>query len=289
MALKRVRMDQEENGLPISGLREINTLSTCDHINVVKLREVVVGRSLESIYLSLEYCEHDLASLIDNMPKAFSVSEVKCITLQVLKGLEYLHSNYIIYRDLKVSNLLMNDEGIVKIADFGLARFYGPPVKPSTPQVVTLWYRAPEILLGAKTHDTAIDMWAMGCIVGELLLNRPLIPGKSEIQQIDKIVALLGTPSETIWPGYSQLPALQDFSLRVQPYNTLKDLLSDITPLGLKLFNDLLMYDPAKRISASGAIKCYYFHEQPLREYNWDSRSIPGESLTNCIILFHSL
>lgn len=259
-------MDQEKNGLPISGLREINILSTCDHINVVKLREVVVGRSLDSIFLSLEYCEQDLASLIDNMPKAFSVSEVKCIALQVLRGLEYLHQNFIIHRDLKVSNLLMNDHGIVKIADFGLARFFGPPVQPSTPQVVTLWYRAPEILLGAKTHDTAIDIWAMGCILGELLLNRPLIPGKSEIQQIDKIVGLLGTPSEAIWPGFSKLPAVQNFSLRQQPYNTLKELLPDTTPFGLALLNGMLMYDPAKRFTASQCLKKFYFLESPFRK-----------------------
>lgn len=267
MALKRVRTDHEKNGFPLSGLREINILSAAnDHINIVKLREVVVGRSLDSIFLSLEYCEQDLASLIDNMPKAYSESEVKCIAQQVLRGLEYLHRNFIVHRDLKVSNLLMTDKGIVKIADFGLARFCGPPVKPSTPQVVTLWYRAPEILLGAKTHGTAIDMWAMGCILGELLLNKPLLPGKSEIQQIDKIVGLLGTPSEAIWPGYTKLPALQNFTLRQQPYNTLKEKIPGIGFYGLKLMNDMLMYDPAKRADATTCLASRYFVEAPFSE-----------------------
>lgn len=259
-------MDQEKNGLPVSGLREINILSACDHVNVVRLREVIVGRSLDSIFLSLEYCDHDLASLIDNMPKGYAVSEVKCIAMQVLRGLEYLHSKSIVHRDLKVSNLLMKNNGIVKIADFGLARYSSDVVKPSTPQVVTLWYRAPEILLGAKFHDSAIDMWAMGCIFGELLLNRPLLPGKTEIQQIDLIVGLLGAPSETIWPGLSQLPALQSFSLRPQPYNTIKEKFPDVQNSGHQLLNDLLMYDPAKRITASAALESKYFLQSPFRK-----------------------
>lgn len=268
VALKRVRMDNEKNGLPISGLREITILSKCDHINVVKLREVVVGRSLDSIFLSLEYCEQDLASLIDNVPKGFSESQVKCIVQQVLRGLQYLHGNFIIHRDLKVSNLLLTDRGIVKIADFGLARFYGGLVKPSTPQVVTLWYRAPEILLGAKTYDTAIDLWAMGCILGELLLNKPLLPGKTEIQQIDMIVGLLGTPSEAIWPGFSQLPAVQNFHLRQQPYNNLKDKFPNLTAFGLRLMNDMLMYNPSERKTAGQCLKSFYLEEAPFREYN---------------------
>ena len=259
-------MDNEKNGLPLSGLREINILSACDHKNIVKLREVVVGRSLDSIFLCLEYCEHDLATLIDHMPKGFNPSEVKCIVEQVLVGLKYLHKKMIIHRDLKVSNLLLNDKGIVKIADFGLARYYGPNARPSTPQVVTLWYRAPEILLGAKSHDPAIDIWAVGCIFGELLLNKPLIPGKSEIQQIDMIIGLLGTPSETIWPGFSRLPALETFTLRQQPYNTIKDKIPDITPAGLKFINDMLMYDPAKRVTAEAAFQSSYFTEKPLRK-----------------------
>lgn len=260
-------MDQEKNGLPLSGLREINILSRCDHVNVVKLNEVVVGRSLDSIFLSLEYCEQDLASLIDNIPKGFTVSEVKCIAQQVLSGLEYLHSRFIIHRDLKVSNLLLTDKGIVKIADFGLARLFGGPVRPSTPQVVTLWYRAPEILLGAKSHDAAVDIWSMGCILGELLQNKPLIPGKSEIQQIDMIVGLIGTPSETIWPGFSALPAVQNFTLRHQPYNNMKDKFPELSPHGLGLLNVMLTYDPTKRSSATNCLNSRFFKETPIREF----------------------
>lgn len=192
VALKRVRMQQEKDGLPISGLREIQILKTCHHQNIVQLNEVVVGKSLDSIFISMEYCEQDLASLLDNMTQPFSEAQSKCLILQVLNGLKYLHTHFIIHRDLKVSNLLLTDKGCIKIADFGLARLYSNSQSKMTPNVVTLWYRAPELLFGATNHTTAIDMWAAGCILGELLLHKPLLPGKTEIQQIEMIIELLG-------------------------------------------------------------------------------------------------
>lgn len=192
VALKKVRMDNERDGIPISSLREIQVLLSCKHENIVQLKEVVVGRSLESIFLAMEYCEQDLASLLDNMQSPFSEAQIKCIVLQVLKGLSYLHQKFIVHRDLKVSNLLMTDKGCVKIADFGLARWFGVPLRPMTPHVVTLWYRAPELLLQAPTQTTSVDMWAAGCILGELLGHKPLLPGRSEIQQLELIVDLLG-------------------------------------------------------------------------------------------------
>uniref|UniRef100_A0A4W3IXJ7 Cyclin-dependent kinase 10 n=1 Tax=Callorhinchus milii TaxID=7868 RepID=A0A4W3IXJ7_CALMI len=222
VALKKVRMDKEKDGIPISSLREINLLLKVRHPNIVELKEVVVGTHLDSIFLVMGYCEQDLASLLENMQSPFSEAQVKCIILQVLKGLQYLHENFIIHRDLKVSNLLMTDKGCVKIADFGLARTYGVPLKPMTPKVVTLWYRAPELLLGTKTQTTAIDMWAVGCILAELLAHKPMLPGSSEIHQIDLIVQLLGTPNENIWPGFSKLSLVGQYTLRKQPYNNLK-------------------------------------------------------------------
>ncbi|XP_015427487.1 PREDICTED: cyclin-dependent kinase 10 [Myotis davidii] len=218
VALKKVRMDKEKDGVPISSLREITLLLRLRHPNIVELKEVVVGNHLESIFLVMGYCEQDLASLLENMPTPFSEAQVKCIVLQVLRGLQYLHQNFIIHRDLKVSNLLMTDKGCVKTADFGLARAYGIPVKPMTPKVVTLWYRAPELLLGTTTQTTSIDMWAMGCVLAELLAHKPLLPGTSEIHQVDLIVQLLGTPSENIWPGFSRLPLVGQYSLRKQPW-----------------------------------------------------------------------
>lgn len=264
VAMKKMRMEREKDGVPISGLREINILLNLSHENIVNLKDVVVGKSLESIFLVMEYCEQDLASLLDNMQSPFSESQVKCIILQLCSGLNYLHRNFIVHRDLKVSNLLLTDKGCLKIADFGLARKYGLPVKPMTPKVVTLWYRAPELLLQSKIQTTAIDMWAAGCILGELLLHKPLLPGRSEIHQIELIIDLLGTPNDSIWPGYSELPVLENFTLKHQPYNNIKHIFPWLSSSGIRLLNLLFMYDPKKRISAEDCLQSAYFKEPPL-------------------------
>ncbi|PIK50483.1 putative cyclin-dependent kinase 10 [Apostichopus japonicus] len=263
VALKKVRMEREKDGLPISGLREINLLINLRHENVVELTEVVVGQHLDSIFLVMKYCEQDLASLLDNMPAPFSEAQVKCLTLQMLNGLRYLHDNFVIHRDLKVSNLLLTDKGCLKIADFGLARNFGLPSYSMTPKVVTLWYRAPELLFESSEHTTAIDMWAAGCIVGELLAHKPLLPGTSELHQITLIVDLLGTPNDSIWPGFSDLPILKNYTLKVQPYNNLKAQFPWLLPSGQKLLNYLFMYDP-KRATAEECLESVYFNEQPL-------------------------
>jgi len=264
VALKKLRMEREKDGIPVSGLREISILLNCNHENIVRVREIAVGRSLESIFLVMAYCEQDLASLLDNMQNPFSESQVKCIMKQLFQGLSYLHSTFIVHRDLKVSNLLLTDKGCLKIADFGLARYYGLPLKPMTPRVVTLWYRAPELLLNAKVQTTAIDMWSAGCILGELLAHKPLLQGKSEIHQLELIVDLLGTPSDSIWPEFSSLPAVQEFRLKTQPYNNIKQKFPWLTPSGLRLLNFLFMYDPTKRATANECLQSSYFQEPPI-------------------------
>ncbi|XP_035388005.1 cyclin-dependent kinase 10 isoform X4 [Electrophorus electricus] len=270
VALKKVRMDKEKDGIPISSLREITLLLRLRHPNIVELKEVVVGSHLESLFLVMSYCEQDLASLLENMQSPFSEAQVKCIVLQLLRGLAYLHHNFILHRDLKVSNLLMTDKGCVKIADFGLARVYGVPQQPMTPKVVTLWYRAPELLLGTKTQTTALDMWAVGCVLAELLAHKPLLPGSSEVQQLDLIVQLLGTPNDNIWPGFSRLPLSGQYSLRKQPYNNLKNKFTWLSEAGLRLLNLLFMYNPQRSVCVCGrasAVDCLessYFKEKPL-------------------------
>ncbi|MBN3301023.1 CD11B kinase, partial [Amia calva] len=264
VALKRLKMEKEKEGFPITSLREINTILKAQHTNIVTVREIVVGSNMDKIYIVMNYVEHDLKSLMETMKQPFLPGEVKTLMIQLLRGVRHLHDNWILHRDLKTSNLLLSHKGILKVGDFGLAREYGSPLKPYTPVVVTLWYRAPELLLGAKEYSTAIDMWSVGCIFGELLTQKPLFPGKSEIDQINKIFKDLGTPSEKIWPGYNELPAVKKMTFTEYPYNNLRKrfgaLLSD---QGFDLMNKFLTYCPSKRISAEEALKHEYFRETP--------------------------
>uniref|UniRef100_A0A8C2D3V7 cyclin-dependent kinase n=1 Tax=Cyprinus carpio TaxID=7962 RepID=A0A8C2D3V7_CYPCA len=265
VALKRLKMEKEKEGFPITSLREINTILKAQHPNIVTVREIVVGSNMDKIYIVMNYVEHDLKSLMETMKQPFLPGEVKTLMIQLLRGVRHLHDNWILHRDRKTSNLLLSHKGILKIGDFGLAREYGSPLKPYTPVVVTLWYRSPDLLLGAKEYSTAVDMWSVGCIFGELLTQKPLFPGKSEIDQINKVFKDLGSPSEKIWPGYSELPAVKKMTFTEYPYNNLRKrfgaLLSD---QGFDLMNKFLTYCPAKRISADEALKHEYFRESPL-------------------------
>ncbi|KAJ1410612.1 Serine/threonine-protein kinase, active site [Sesbania bispinosa] len=271
VALKKVKMEKEKEGFPLTSLREINILLSFHHPSVVDVKEVVVGSNLDSIFMVMEYMEHDLKGLMESMKQPFSQSEVKCLMLQLLEGVKYLHDNWVLHRDLKTSNLLLNNRGELKICDFGLARQYGSPLKPYTQLVVTLWYRAPELLLGTKQYSTAIDMWSLGCIMAELLSKEPLFNGKTEFDQLDKIFRILGTPNETIWPGFSELPRVKVNFVKHQ-YNLLRKkfpatsftgspVLSDS---GFDLLNKLLTYDPEKRITAEDALNHEWFREVPL-------------------------
>ncbi|KAL7147377.1 hypothetical protein ABFS83_06G103700 [Erythranthe nasuta] len=208
VALKKVKMDAEKEGFPLTSLREINILLSLHHPSIVDFKEVVVGSKIDNVYMVMEYMEHDLKAFMEMMIRPYSQSEVKCLMLQLLEGIKYLHDNWVLHRDLKTLNLLLNNRGELKICDFGLSRQYGRPLKPYTPLVVTLWYRSPELLLEAKEYSTAIDMWSLGCIMAELLTKKPLFNGDSEIDQLGKNYKILGTPNETIWPGLSKLPGV---------------------------------------------------------------------------------
>ncbi|XP_020107019.1 cyclin-dependent kinase G-2 [Ananas comosus] len=271
VALKKVKMEKEREGFPLTSLREINILLSFHHPSIVDVKEVVVGSSLDSIFMVMEYMEHDLKGLMEAMKQPFSQSEVKCLMLQLLEGVKYLHDNWVLHRDLKTSNILLNNRGELKICDFGLARQYGSPLKPYTQLVVTLWYRAPELLLGAKEYSTAIDMWSLGCIMAELLAKEPLFNGKTEFDQLDKIFRTLGTPNEKIWPGFAKLPHVKANFVK-QPYNRLREKFPptsfsgrpSLSEAGFDLLNKLLTYDPEKRITAEAALKHDWFREVPL-------------------------
>ncbi|XP_027335322.1 cyclin-dependent kinase G-2 isoform X2 [Abrus precatorius] len=270
VALKKVKMNIDRDGFPLSSLREINILLSFNHPSIVNVKEVVVD-DFDGTFMVMEYMEYDLKGLKEVKKQPFSMSEIKSLIQQLLEGVRYLHDNWVIHRDLKTSNILVNNEGELKICDFGLSRQYGSPLKPYTPVVVTLWYRAPELLLGAKEYSTAIDMWSVGCIMAELIGKEPLFKGKSELEQLDKIFRTLGTPNEKIWPGLSNLPGAKANFVK-QPYNMLRKKFpatsftgsTVLSELGFDLLKKLLTYDPEKRISAEDALLHDWFHEVPL-------------------------
>ena len=244
--------------------REISLLLSLNHENIIRVDEIAVGKELTELYVVMEYCEYNLQTLIEGRKSRFEMPTVKHFLRMLFTGLEHLHHNFILHRDLKPCNLLVTAKGVLKIADFGLARIYSLPPKPLTPEVVTLWYRAPELLLGCREQTYAIDMWAGGCLMGELLLKGPLFPGKTDNNQLHLIYNLLGTPNEKIWPGYSSLPVVKKIQEIKSKPNYLKQKFLDLTPKGFSLLSSLLVYDPSKRPKASDILKSPWFYEDPL-------------------------
>merc|ERR1719499_2321886 len=162
----------------------------------------------------MEFCEHDFSAIMKIKTSPFMVSELKCLMLQLLSGLEYMHENWILHRDLKPSNLLLSKDGILKICDFGMARKYGSPIEPYTPNCCTLWYRSPEMLLGARTYNQSFDMFSAGCIMAEFLLLKPLFKGENDFSQLTKIFQILGTPDEQSYPGWNKLEMVQRWEFK---------------------------------------------------------------------------
>jgi len=275
VALKKVKTGLSENekktGFPITSIREIKILQNLDHENIVRLREVVRSSNIGFVFLVFEYYEHDLASLIDTKMKSyFNISEIKCILKQLVSAIQYAHKHFVIHRDIKLSNILLNNNGHIVLCDWGLARLYSNPLKQHTSNVVTLWYRAPELLLGSNQYHTAIDMWAIGCIVGELVLHRPLLQGRNEFEQVQLIYELLGAPNHHIWPNYNQLPNIvngtfQQIEQQRQKYkfNNIDQLFVQFGANLLDLIKQLLAYDPSKRITAKNALFHPWFDDLP--------------------------
>lgn len=275
-ALKKVKLDKEREGFPLTSVREINILLSLDHPNIVGVSEVVVGASLDSVFMVMEYADHDLRGVMEGrMAQPFSTAEAKTLLLQLLSGVAYLHERWVLHRDLKTSNILYTNRGMLKICDFGLARQYGSPLKPYTHCVVTLWYRAPELLLGQKVYSTAVDVWSCGCILGELLSKEPLIQGKNEIDQLQHIFALVGTPSEESWPGVTKLSHWRKFNFRAHPRmaglrqrfpppGLIFDGRPALSEAGFDLLSRLLDPCPERRISAQDAMEHPWFREHPL-------------------------
>jgi serine/threonine protein kinase len=280
-ALKKIKMDKEHDGFPLTSIREVRILMQCKHVNVVDVREVVVGPKPDDVFVVMEYLEHDLKNILEDMKKPFTIAEVKCIVQQLLYGLEYLHENWIIHRDIKSSNILMNNQGILKLADFGLARPYGDPLRPYTSLVVTLWYRAPELLLGTKLYGTAIDMWSAGCIFAEVLTGVAPLQGKAESEQLELIIKLCGTPIVKDWPDLGNFKTAKrfDFERNRKPDSfRSKFPESRLSDAGLQLMKDFFTYNPEKRITATQALQHPFFAETPHAKETYMMPTWPARS-----------
>ncbi|KAF3773357.1 putative serine/threonine-protein kinase [Nymphaea thermarum] len=272
VALKKVRFDNLEPESVRFMAREILVLRRLDHPNVVKLEGLVTSRMSCSLYLVFQYMEHDLAGLAACPGIEFTEPQVKCYVHQLLSGLEHCHNRGVLHRDIKGSNLLLDNGGVLKIADFGLACFYNPDhLQPMTSRVVTLWYRPPELLLGATYYSVGVDLWSAGCILAELLAGKPIMPGRTEVEQLHKIFKLCGSPSEEYWKK-SKLPHATIFKPQ-QPYKRcISETFKSFPPSSLPLVETLLAIDPNERGTASAALKSEFFTTKP---YACEPSSLP--------------
>ncbi|BBN01060.1 cyclin-dependent kinase [Marchantia polymorpha subsp. ruderalis] len=260
IALKKIRLEQEDEGVPSTAIREISLLKEMQHGNIVRLQDVV--HSEKRLYLVFEYLDLDLKKHMDTCPDlAKDPRLIKTYLYQILRGIAYCHSHRVLHRDLKPQNLLIDRRtNALKLADFGLARAFGIPVRTFTHEVVTLWYRAPEILLGSRHYSTPVDVWSVGCIFAEMVNQRPLFPGDSEIDELFKIFRTLGTPNEETWPGVTSLPDYKSAFPKWPPKN-LSTVVPGLEPGGIDLLAKMLTLEPNRRITARDALDHEYFKD----------------------------
>lgn len=262
IAIKKIKLDVETEGIPATTLREIAILKHYSHPNLVKFLHL--NLSDKKILLCLEFIQYDLKKYWDkeyNSNKNIDIEKIKSIMYQILKGMDFLHSKKILHRDLKPQNILIDNELKVKIADFGLSRTYSIPIKAYTREVLTLWYRAPELILGIDYYSTGIDMWSIGCIFGELLLRKPIFMGDAEINQLFKIFEVLGSPTDDTLPGYKTFP---HYSSSFPFYDKGTGLASRLqntcaTNEAIDLLGSMFAYNPSKRITCKEALKHPFF------------------------------
>ncbi|KAI8925364.1 kinase-like domain-containing protein [Entophlyctis helioformis] len=258
VALKKVPLRKLENGIPNTIVREIKALQEIDHQNVVKLRDVFPSGT--GFVLVFEFMLSDLAEVLRNATHPLTEAQIKAYMLMLLKGVAYCHQTSIMHRDLKPANLLISPTGILKLADFGLARVHSADTagRPYSHQVATRWYRAPELLYGARKYDAGVDLWAVGCIFGELLNHSPLFPGQNDIDQLYCVISILGTPTRETWPELESLPDYNKIQFPSVPA-------MPIEKLSVHLLKQFLVYRSDHRISARAAsVLDPYFFNKPL-------------------------
>ncbi|CAI9551022.1 unnamed protein product [Staurois parvus] len=185
VALKKVRLDNEKEGFPITAIREIKILRQLNHQSIINMKEIVTDKG--AFYLVFEYMDHDLMGLLESGLVHFNELHIKSFMKQLMEGLDYCHKKNFLHRDIKCSNILLNNRGQIKLADFGLARLYSSEERPYTNKVITLWYRPPELLLGEERYTPAIDVWSCGCILGELFTKKPIFQANQELAQLELI------------------------------------------------------------------------------------------------------
>ncbi|KAB8067978.1 kinase-like domain-containing protein [Aspergillus leporis] len=276
VALKKIRLEAEDEGVPSTAIREISLLKEMSDPNIVRLLNIVHADG-HKLYLVFEFLDLDLKKYMEALPvseggrgkalpdgsgltKSLGLGDamVKKFMAQLVEGIRYCHSHRILHRDLKPQNLLIDRDGNLKLADFGLARAFGVPLRTYTHEVVTLWYRSPEILLGGRQYSTGVDMWSCGAIFAEMCTRKPLFPGDSEIDEIFKIFRLLGTPDENAWPGVTSFPDYKPTFPKWKREES-RALIPGLDEDGLDLLDAFLEYDPARRISAKQACMHPYF------------------------------
>jgi len=260
VAMKKIRLESEEEGVPSTAVREISLLKELQHPNVVRLLDVLMQES--RLYLIFEFLSMDLKKYLDSIPSGqyMDTMLVKSYLHQILEGIVFCHCRRVLHRDLKPQNLLIDTNGVIKLADFGLARAFGVPVRVYTHEVVTLWYRAPEVLLGAARYSTPVDLWSIGTIFSELATKKPLFHGDSEIDQLFRIFRTLGTPNNDVWPDVESLPDYKNSFPKWKGGN-LPSMVKNLDKNGLDLLAKMLIYDPPKRISARQAMTHPYFDD----------------------------
>ncbi|CED82512.1 pkinase-domain-containing protein [Phaffia rhodozyma] len=279
VALKRIRMEGEKEGFPVTAMREIKLLQSLNHPNVVRLFEMMVSQG--SCHMVFEYMDHDLTGVLSQSQYVFSPANLKSLCHQMISGLSHLHFKGVLHRDMKGSNILINSLGELKLADFGLARFYHKRRRSDyTNRVITLWYRPIELLLGATEYGAEVDMWSAGCIMLEIFTRKTTFPGADEISQLEKIYSLCGTPNEEEWPGLTDLPWYELLNKDVPPVRSrLREIFEPLlSPGAMRLAEGLLEYDPVKRTTAAEALQMDYFTtEEPPMQMPFHLAEVGGE------------
>ncbi|KGB76674.1 CMGC/CDK/CDK5 protein kinase [Cryptococcus deuterogattii 99/473] len=265
VALKEIHLDAEE-GTPSTAIREISLMKELKHVNIVRLYDVVHTES--KLILIFEYCEQDLKRYMDihGDRGALDLNTVKSFTHQLLQGIAFCHDHRVLHRDLKPQNLLINKRGELKIGDFGLARAFGVPVNTFSNEVVTLWYRAPDVLLGSRTYSTSIDIWSVGCIFAEMITGYPLFRGRDNADQLVQIMKIVGTPSDaTIAQIKLNSPEIQIKSpLAKHAKQPFQAIIPRAPRDAISLLEHLLQFEPTRRYDAHQAMTHPYFTSGPI-------------------------